>query len=297
MALLTDLSIASTITLNTLIHIVNTGDITQNIAGSSYKTPLSSLVPLFSETTYWSASTGTNAIVIVNSNSTAQGVNSLAEGYQTTAIGNYSHAGGLNTIASGTTSFIHSTNSRVTGARSAVLGGQNITGSTADTVYVPNLNINTAPANDNSLTQVLVRATDGTVKYRTLDGLVTFSWETKTNTGSITYNATVNTGYVSNNGHPSNASEYLLPTTASVGDVVKVNVLDGKAGLTVSSAQQFVYGTGDNDTGGTFTTPLAFNFGKYESAEVTYLGSNKWILSNFQTTQDLSINPLTDRIY
>jgi len=58
-----------------------------------------------------------------------------------TAIGSNTHAGGTNSIASGTTSFIHSTNSLVTADRSVVLGGQNITGTTSDTVYVPYLNI------------------------------------------------------------------------------------------------------------------------------------------------------------
>ena len=98
-------------------------------------------------------------------------------------------------------------------------------------------------------------------------------------------------------GDPSNGTQYLLPSTASIGDIVKVMVMDGKASLTVAASQQFVYGTGDNDTGGNFTAPIDFNFGKYENAEVTYIGSNKWILSNFQTTQDLSANPLIDRIY
>jgi hypothetical protein len=66
---------------------------------------------------------------------------SHSEGYYTSASGDYSHAGGSGSIASGTTSFVHSTNSLVTGDRSVVLGGQNITGTTDDTVYVPNLNI------------------------------------------------------------------------------------------------------------------------------------------------------------
>jgi hypothetical protein len=297
MALLTDLSTATAITVNTLIHIVNTGDTTQNIAGSSYKAPLSDLIPIFTETTYWSASTGTNAIVMSNSNSLASGTNSLAEGLNTTAGGVYSHAGGYNSTANGIISFIHSANSMVTGSRSAVIGGQSITGTSNDTVYVPSLNINTPLTNDNALTQILVRATDGTIKYKTLGGLATFAWETKTNVGGVIYNAVANTGYISNNGHPANPSEYLLPTTASVGDIVKVNVLDGKAAFSVAGTQQIVYGTGDNDTGDYFTAPLAFNFGKYESAEVTYLGFNKWILSNFQTAQDLSASPLTDRIY
>lgn len=49
---------------------------------------------------YWSASTGTNAIVVNYSNSVASGVNAIAEGFHTTAIGDYSHAEGTYTSAS-----------------------------------------------------------------------------------------------------------------------------------------------------------------------------------------------------
>jgi hypothetical protein len=58
-----------------------------------------------------------------------------------TASGDYSNAFGFGSTASGDTSFIHSTNSTVSGNRSVVLGGQNITGTTDDTVYTPNLNV------------------------------------------------------------------------------------------------------------------------------------------------------------
>lgn len=71
----------------------------------------------------------------------ASGDSSHAEGYYTTALFDYSHAGGYYSKANGLTSFIHSTNSIVSGNRSVVLGGQNITGTTDDTVYVPYLNI------------------------------------------------------------------------------------------------------------------------------------------------------------
>lgn len=67
-----------------------------NLALSAYTLNLTSLS---GSPTYWSASTGTNAIVTKNSN----------------------HL--------------------VTGNRSVALGGQNITGTTDDTVYVPNLNV------------------------------------------------------------------------------------------------------------------------------------------------------------
>jgi hypothetical protein len=92
----------------------------------------------------------------------------VVSGGPTIAAGSSSYAGGVSSIASGVTSFIHSTNSLVIGDRSVVLGGQGITGASDDTVYVPNLNINTTPSNDNSLENILVRDTDGTVKYRTV---------------------------------------------------------------------------------------------------------------------------------
>lgn len=91
---------------------------------------------------------------------TASGVGSHAEGGSTISSGEYSHSEGISTIASGrashasgdrttasgSTSFIHSYNSVVNGSRSVVLGGQNITGSKDDMVYVPNLNIVNIPS-------------------------------------------------------------------------------------------------------------------------------------------------------
>ena len=71
----------------------------------------------------------------------ASGAASHSQNGNTIAAGNGSHAGGSYSTASGDKSFIHSTNSLVTGDRSVVLGGQNITGSTNDTVYVPYLNV------------------------------------------------------------------------------------------------------------------------------------------------------------
>ena len=71
----------------------------------------------------------------------AGGQNSHAQGVMTIASGNESHAGGESSEAEGATSFVHSSSSKVTGDRSAILGGQGITGTTDDTVYVPNLTV------------------------------------------------------------------------------------------------------------------------------------------------------------
>jgi hypothetical protein len=48
-------------------------------------------------TTYWSASTGLNSIVIKNFGSTATGDYAVTEGYQSSADGDYSHASGFQT--------------------------------------------------------------------------------------------------------------------------------------------------------------------------------------------------------
>ena len=90
----------------------------------------------------------------------ALGNSSHSQGILTEAIGTYSFASGSNSKAYGFTSFIHSTDSILTSGatNSVLLGGQNITGSSSNTVYVPNLNINYQPNTHTGTTsQVLVR--------------------------------------------------------------------------------------------------------------------------------------------
>ena len=78
-------------------------------------------------------------------NTLASGVASHAEGWFTRAIGDNSHAGGFGSYASGTTSFVHGLNSRALGSNTVVFGNA-ITGATANTTYVDNLNIKTVGA-------------------------------------------------------------------------------------------------------------------------------------------------------
>src|SRR6185369_6076707 len=59
---------------------------------------------------------------------------------------------------------------------SGILGGDGLSARAADPsqIYVPNFNILTTPANDNALTQVLVRdSSTGQIKYRTAASLST----------------------------------------------------------------------------------------------------------------------------
>ena len=73
-------------------------------------------------------------------NTTASGVASHSEGQYTTASGTSSHAGGYFTISDGNYSFVHGYNSIASGQTTIVLG-TNITGTSANTTYINNLNI------------------------------------------------------------------------------------------------------------------------------------------------------------
>jgi len=75
-------------------------------------------------TSYWSASTGTNAIVVKNSGSIASGLLSLAEGFQTTASGISSHAEGQSTVAGGLASHVEGSSSSAMGTASHAEGAQ-----------------------------------------------------------------------------------------------------------------------------------------------------------------------------
>lgn len=75
----------------------------------------------------------------------ASGQSSHAENTQNTASASNSHAGGNQSTASGTTSFVHGLNSVAGGTNTIVLGAS-ITGLTANTTYVDNLNIKTLGA-------------------------------------------------------------------------------------------------------------------------------------------------------
>lgn len=233
---LTSLTTAPFVNSNSLIHIVNTGDTSQSPDGSSYKTPLSSLTQLFSNV-YWSGSTGPNAIVLSNSGSIADGTNAVAEGLNNTANGHTSRASGLNSKALGSTSFVHSVNSTVnSGAnRSAILGGQGITATDADTVYVPNLNINSTPSNDNNLGDVLVRASDGTIKTRTATSIQSTSQTIVelNNASPSTYTITSPNLLIINK--RTNPTTIILPATAPIGSYVEI--LEDKNSLSTLTIQ------------------------------------------------------------
>jgi hypothetical protein len=71
---------------------------------------------------YWSAGTGTNAIIVKNNGNIASGDYSLAEGFQTTASGNYSHSEGYRTTAPNNHSHSEGYNTNASGSESHTEG-------------------------------------------------------------------------------------------------------------------------------------------------------------------------------
>ena len=138
---------------------------------------------------------------------------SHAEGYKTTAGGSYSFAGGYNSIANKSFSFVFSKNSKVTGGGSVVIGGENITGTTDDTVYVPSLRIETVN-DDSNPTKILSTDTNGNIKTRDItfpDSL--FIWNTIED--DDVNPLSLNNGYISKRTGTysfSNCNTFYLPT-------------------------------------------------------------------------------------
>jgi len=107
MAKLTEKTFATAVTLNSLIHIVNTGDTSQSAFGSSYKASLDQLVPLFGSNTDVTVTGGTynsstGEITFYNSTGGTFNVSGFVTGFTDSFV-----SGG--TYSSGTATFTNTT--------------------------------------------------------------------------------------------------------------------------------------------------------------------------------------------
>jgi hypothetical protein len=126
---------------------------------------------------------------------------------------------------------------------SVIIGGTGIKARASDPyqVYVPNLNINTAPANDNALTDVLVRdGTTGLVKYKTVAsfgsgaGTVTVVTGTSpiviTSTATTTPNVTI--GNAAADGSTKGAAAFTANDFDASSGVISIDYTNGQASAT-----------------------------------------------------------------
>ena len=97
----------------------------------------------------------------------------IGNGFQNSGTGLYSTVvNGKFNLASGTySSVLNGLNNTASGARSAVIGGSGINGVSADTVYVPFLNIKSATT-INALTNIVVRNANGDIYLRDASTLI-----------------------------------------------------------------------------------------------------------------------------
>ena len=121
-----------------------------------------------------------------------------------------------------------------------MLGGIGITGSADDTVYVPTLNLDTALSNDDALTELLVRASDGTVKYRTASSIggggefLPLSGGTVTGETIFTSGVTFTSGLTTNTiSATSITADYFYGDGSNLGGVVGLTYSD--LGFTITS--------------------------------------------------------------
>ncbi len=98
----------------------------------------------------------------------AYGENSHSEGAGTKTYGNNSHAGGDQSIASGNTSFVHGSNS-IAGGNGTIVLGDDITGTTANRLYINSLDIKTLSTYADNAAATVGGLTVGTV-YKTPTG-------------------------------------------------------------------------------------------------------------------------------
>ena len=135
MAFLTDRILASGVTPNDLIHIVITGDTSQNPAGSSYKATMGQVLDLINPTTItggtYNSATGT--ITFFNDNGGSFNVTGLVTGYTNTAVTafTYNNANTFTVLENDGTS--HSaTFNVITGL--TINGNLNVTGTTSSRI-------------------------------------------------------------------------------------------------------------------------------------------------------------------
>ena len=228
-----------------------------------------------------------------NTESRAQSSHAQNEG--TLAKGNYSHAGGYNSTASGSTSFVHSYQSTAIGDRTVVLGGSNIAGNNSDTVYVPYLNIQSATT-DSTLTTILVRNGDGSVKTRELPQEILVTGGTYSNGTTIFKNNTGGTFSVS--GYYTGATDvFVTGGTYVAGTTTFTNNTGGTFNVTgyyTGATDVFVTGgtyvagttTFTNNTGGTFSVSGYSTGNGVSVTGFTYSNNN---LTIKQSSGDLNV--------
>jgi hypothetical protein len=203
-------------------------------------------------------------------------------------------------------SFIFSKSSSLNNAkRSVILGGQNINGTSDDTVYVPNLNIKTVNTNSSSSDVLVYNTTTKDVEKTSLPGSSIGNYEVwnQINGSPSIRTLVVNSSYIVNElSSPTVIYTLNLPTTASIGDSVRIlSFMPNTNGVKIKvtgTSDLIVLGGGFDYFNGPQLVPSDtykydnnknFELFIYETVEFTCINNSsgiKWVISNITTLQN-----------
>ena len=282
MAFLTDRTLATGVTSNDLIHIVITGDTSQNPAGSSYKATMGQVLDLINPTTLTGGTYDplTGTITFYDDSGGSFNVTGLVTGYTNTAVTGFSYDN-ANTFTilenDGTT---HSASFNIaTGL--TINGDLLITGSTTGST----LNISSTPSVDNNLiTYYLTRdSSTGDVKTKIIPGATVYGLFAMTGNSTAvsatTSETTIIDGGIGTLSVPINGfsigdsfrADFGGLLSAKNNDTLRIRVKSGAVVLADSGTQTMT--TATNDVWGLSLNFTIRNLGVAGVAEIVTLGT------------------------
>jgi len=230
------------------------------------------------------------------------------QGYNSTSNSRGSNIfGGLNNVNDGLYSSIFCSpysSLSSSASYSVILGGQNISANSPKTVYVPYLNIQTVTGNSSSSDVLVYNTTTKNVEKTSLpgDGIDNYKNWQQINGQPITRNLNINSSYIINElSSPSVAYTLRLPTTASIGDSVRIlSFMPNTSGVkikVIGALDLIVLGGGKDELNDTLITSNTYTYGNtknfqlfiYETVEFTCINISsgiKWVISNITTLQN-----------
>jgi hypothetical protein len=167
---------------------------------------------------------------------------------------------------------------------SAIIGGYGINATVSNMVYVPSLTIVTGLTNDNNLTQVLVRANDGVIKYRTVQSIVdSVSGATSGATiTAFTYNDSNTFVLVRNDGVSYSANFSTITGLTTSGDITPVIDSTVDLGTPIKRFRNIntISGTSSVWTSTTSVTTAALELGVDSGGNTRTITANNSIIQN-----------------
>lgn len=195
MSFLTDRTLATSLTLDDLVHIVITGDTSQNPAGSSYKATLGQIIDLFSggTDTFITGGTYSNGTLILTNNTGGTiNISGFYTGSTDVFVTGFTYGQNTFNITQSDNSIYSATINEMTGL--TINGDLTVTGNThLESTTASTLNISTTPSTDTNIPiNFLTRdSSTGEVKVRQIPGPTVYGLFAQTGNSTVISATTV----------------------------------------------------------------------------------------------------------